>query len=55
MRLKYGTTNIIRNATGMEFTGTISFPRKLLLNDFIPSLIMSCVHTAYEQLMFMPL
>jgi len=34
MRMKYGTTNIIRDATGMEFTGVNpapkTFPRKLL-------------------------
>jgi hypothetical protein len=27
MRMKYGTTNIIRNATGMEFTGVKPAPK----------------------------
>lgn len=59
MRMKYGTTNIIRDATGMEFTGVNpapkTFPKNYFFSDFILSLIMFCVRTVYEQLMFMPL
>jgi hypothetical protein len=59
MRMIYGTTNIIGGATGMEFTGVKpapkAFPQNYLFSDFILSLIMSCIHTVYEQLMFMPL
>jgi hypothetical protein len=57
--MKYGTTNITRDATGMEFTGVKpapkAFPENYSFSDFILSLIMSSVHAVYEQLMFMPL
>jgi len=59
MRMKYGTTNIIRDTTGMGFTGVKpvpkAFPQNYFISDFILSRIMSCIHTVYEQLMFMPL
>jgi hypothetical protein len=59
MMMKYGTTNITRDATGMEFTGVKpapkAFPENYFISNFILSLIMSYVHTVYEQLMFMPI
>jgi len=59
MRMKYGTTNIIRDATAMEFTGVKpapkAFPENYFFSDFILSLTMFCVRTFYEHLMFMPL
>jgi len=59
MRMKYGTKNIVRNATGMEFTGVNpapkAFPENYFFSDFILSLFAFCVHTVYEQLTFMPL
>jgi len=59
MRMKYGTANIIRDATGMEFTGVNpvpkAFPENYFFSNFFLSLIMFCVHTVYEQLTFMPL
>jgi hypothetical protein len=57
--MKFGTTNIISDATGMEcirVKPTVKvFPENYFFTFLILSLILSCIHAVYKPRMFVPL